>query len=147
MFTKIIVFFNENRLKQKPALKNSRVALLLTLILSFSFSAFAAPPASLLEKSITTNNNLWADIIVSGKVTDSKGEPLQGATVYVKGDNGKATKTDADGRFSLSVPDNAVLVVSFVGYQSTSETVNCRQAKHKSCFFITIKSCRFISSK
>ena len=126
MFTKIIVFFNENRLKQKPALKNSRVALLLTLILSFSFSAFAAPPASLLEKSITTNNNLWADIIVSGKVTDSKGEPLQGATVYVKGDNGKATKTDADGRFSLSVPDNAVLVVSFIGYQSASETVNGR---------------------
>ncbi|PGH38932.1 MAG: SusC/RagA family TonB-linked outer membrane protein [Candidatus Nephrothrix sp. EaCA] len=54
---------------------------------------------------------------VSGKVTDANtGEPLPGVNVAVKGTlNG--TSTDADGKFSLPVPDQgAVLVFTFVGY-------------------------------
>ncbi len=55
------------------------------------------------------------DIDISGKVTDENGEGLPGATVVIKGDT-KGTTTDLDGGFSLTVPDEAVLVVSFVGY-------------------------------
>jgi TonB-linked SusC/RagA family outer membrane protein len=53
---------------------------------------------------------------VSGKVTDEQGVSLPGATVLFKGTN-IGTTTDADGRYKLTVPDNAeILVVSFVGY-------------------------------
>lgn len=55
---------------------------------------------------------------VSGKVTDSGGQPLPGVTVTVKGTT-QGTITDADGNYSLSnVPDNATLVFSFVGMRS-----------------------------
>ncbi len=55
---------------------------------------------------------------IKGTVTDAKtGEPLTGAAVKVQ--NGSAgTSTDATGTFRLQVPVNAVLVVSYVGYDS-----------------------------
>jgi iron complex outermembrane receptor protein len=53
---------------------------------------------------------------VSGKVTSSDdGTGIPGANILVKGTN-SGTVTDANGNFSLSVADNDVLVVSFVGY-------------------------------
>src|SRR5690242_2378985 len=53
---------------------------------------------------------------VTGKVTDAKdGTPLNGASVKIKGTS-KGTLTDANGEFKLTVSDNAVLVVSSVGY-------------------------------
>jgi TonB-dependent SusC/RagA subfamily outer membrane receptor len=56
------------------------------------------------------------ELPVRGRVTNNNGEPLAGASVSVKGTN-MGTTTDATGRFSLTVPDqNAVLVISFVGY-------------------------------
>lgn len=55
---------------------------------------------------------------VVGKVTDSKGEPLQGVNVQVKGAL-SGTTTTAEGIYSLSVADaNAVIVFSSVGYTS-----------------------------
>jgi len=54
--------------------------------------------------------------VITGRVTGEDGTALPGATVIVKG-TGIGTTTDSDGRFSLSVPDNAeTLVISFVGY-------------------------------
>ena len=53
--------------------------------------------------------------VVQGTVKDSKGEPMIGATVRVKGGTA-GTAVDANGDFRLSVPDpNATLVVSFTG--------------------------------
>ena len=53
---------------------------------------------------------------VRGKVTDSKGMPLIGATVRIKGSD-KITSTDAQGIFHLMNLDNApVIVISYVGY-------------------------------
>lgn len=55
---------------------------------------------------------------ITGSVTDrSTGETLPGVYVVVKGTN-TGTVTDADGRYSLSVPDGATLVFSFLGYQA-----------------------------
>ena len=55
---------------------------------------------------------------VSGKVTDSKGQPLPGVTVVVKGTT-QGTVTNADGNYSISnISDNAILVFSFVGMKS-----------------------------
>ncbi len=55
------------------------------------------------------------DIPVTGRVTDTKGEPLPGVTVLVKGTTTGAS-TDADGRFSISVPEGSTLVFSSVGF-------------------------------
>ncbi len=55
------------------------------------------------------------DIPVTGRVTDSKGEPLPGVTVLVKGTTTGAS-TDADGRFSITVPEGSTLVFSSVGF-------------------------------
>ena len=53
---------------------------------------------------------------ISGSITDSKGQPLIGASVRVRGGT-KGAITDANGRFSITgVEDDAVLVVSYAGY-------------------------------
>ncbi|MBY5958682.1 SusC/RagA family TonB-linked outer membrane protein [Membranicola marinus] len=63
---------------------------------------------------------------VEGSVTDESGEPLIGVNVLVKGTN-KGTSTDFDGRFTLEdIDENAVLLVSYVGYQSKEVAVNGR---------------------
>ena len=57
-----------------------------------------------------------ADKPISGVVTDEKGEVLPGVSVVVKGTQ-RGTTTNADGQYTLNVPDNAaILVFSFVGY-------------------------------
>lgn len=53
---------------------------------------------------------------VSGTVKDSNGEPLQGATISVKGSTTK-TQTDDEGNFQLhTVPNGAVLSISMIGF-------------------------------
>jgi hypothetical protein len=55
---------------------------------------------------------------ISGTVTSSDGQPLQGASVKIKGSD-KGTTTDADGRFKLAVDDgDAIVVISYTGYSS-----------------------------
>lgn len=55
-------------------------------------------------------------IDIRGTVTNNAGEPLAGASVRLKGSN-VGTTTDADGKFSLSIPGSSgVLVISFVGF-------------------------------
>lgn len=56
-----------------------------------------------------------ATIKASGTVLDNTGEPIIGATVRQKG-TANACSTDADGRFTLTVPADAVLEIHFIGY-------------------------------
>src|SRR5689334_15976204 len=54
--------------------------------------------------------------IVSGKVTSAEdGSVIPGANVIVKGTT-NGTTTDSNGSFQLSVPNNAILVFSFIGF-------------------------------
>jgi TonB-linked SusC/RagA family outer membrane protein len=65
------------------------------------------------------------DIVVNGTVTGTAGAPLIGATIHLK--NSKyAVTSDLNGAFSINVPEDAVLVVSYVGYQTTEVSVNGR---------------------
>ena len=60
---------------------------------------------------------------VSGKVFDSKGLPLPGVSVVVKGTT-SGTITDANGGYTLTnVPDNAILQFSFVGMRKQEVVV------------------------
>jgi TonB-linked SusC/RagA family outer membrane protein len=52
---------------------------------------------------------------VTGRVTDGAGNPLPGASIKIKGSSG-GTSADATGNFALTVPDDAVLVISSVGF-------------------------------
>ena len=54
---------------------------------------------------------------ISGTVKDSKGEPVIGASIFVKGTQ-TGTASDLEGAFSLQVPQGAVLEISAIGYQS-----------------------------
>ena len=77
---------------------------------------------SVLQKDLKTVIQQPQQKEITGKVTDTSGEPLPGATVMVKGTT-IGTITDVDGNYSLSnVPDDATLVFSFVGMK-TQEVV------------------------
>lgn len=55
---------------------------------------------------------------ILGRILDSNGNPIPGATVLVKGTN-KGTKTNADGSFILqNVEPGAVLLITFVGFET-----------------------------
>ncbi|SHE69382.1 TonB-linked outer membrane protein, SusC/RagA family [Bacteroides faecichinchillae] len=62
------------------------------------------------------------DSLVRGRVIDMNGEPLIGANVREKGGT-KGTATDVNGNFILSVPDSAILEISFVGYKTMEISV------------------------
>jgi TonB-linked SusC/RagA family outer membrane protein len=54
---------------------------------------------------------------ISGTVVDEANTPLPGVNVVIKGTT-DGTTTDSDGTFKLSVPGNATLVFSFIGFQT-----------------------------
>lgn len=56
-------------------------------------------------------------ISVSGTVLDQNGDPLIGCTVQLKGSS-VGTVTDLDGHFQIKVPEDKMLVFSFIGYKT-----------------------------
>ena len=73
-------------------------------------------PVESAEKFFTAGRKRLQERIITGKVLDENGEPLPGANVLVKGTS-IGTVSDVDGNYTLSIPDDAtVLVFSFVGY-------------------------------
>lgn len=62
---------------------------------------------------------------ISGTVLDSKGLPVIGAAVIVKGTN-TAAIVDAEGKYSINAPGNATLLFSLMGYKDVEEDVNNR---------------------
>jgi len=63
-------------------------------------------------------------LIISGTVTDaSEGNPMPGVNIVIRGTT-LGVLTGLDGKYSLQVPDqNAVLVFSFIGYNTLEEAV------------------------
>lgn len=62
---------------------------------------------------------------VKGRVTDASGEALVGVSVQVDGTS-QGTITDVDGLFSIDVPQDGQLVLSYLGYQSLTVPVKGR---------------------
>ena len=60
---------------------------------------------------------------VSGTVTDNSGVTLPGVNVIEKGTNNGAI-TNLDGKYSINVSENAILVFSFIGYETLEKSVN-----------------------
>jgi TonB-linked SusC/RagA family outer membrane protein len=73
---------------------------------------------------------LHAQNTISGTVKDGKtNELLVGASISVKGTT-KTANTDFDGTFTIDAPNNAVIVVSYVGYENSEKTINGNQPLH-----------------
>lgn len=58
--------------------------------------------------------------IISGTIKDKMGEPVIGASILEKGKPTNGTITDIDGNFSFRISPDAVLEITYVGYQSQS---------------------------
>lgn len=70
------------------------------------------------ENQMNAQSGVAQQKSISGKVTDASGSPLPGVSVVVKGST-TGTITDSEGIFLLpDIPDNAILVFSFVGMKS-----------------------------
>lgn len=61
--------------------------------------------------------HIFADVTITGTVTDIVGIPLPGVTVSIPGTS-KGTATDMDGKYALTVPEGSSLVFSFIGFES-----------------------------
>ena len=77
-------------------MKNMRVLLLMILAV-FSLSVSAQT------------------ITATGNVKDATGDPIIGASIVEKGNTTNGTITNLDGNFSLKVPANATVVISYIG--------------------------------
>lgn len=84
--------------------------LILIGLLALAPATYADGNGNIDQMSTNQTNN----ISVKGKIVDDKGEPLIGATVQQKGTT-VGVMTNASGNFSLTVPSDASLVVSYVG--------------------------------
>ncbi len=62
------------------------------------------------------------NITVSGTVTDPSGEPIPGVNIVIEGTQ-SGTSTDFDGKFSLAVKPNDVLIFSSLGYETVKKKV------------------------
>ncbi len=62
------------------------------------------------------------DITVTGLITGESGEGLPNVSIAVKGTT-RGTTTDNNGNFTLTVPESATLVISFIGYQTQEVAV------------------------
>ncbi len=71
--------------------------------------------------TVLLTNNVFAQTSekeINGVVMEAEnGAPIPGVSIVVKGTT-KGTATDLDGRFNLTVKDNDVLLVSFIGFSS-----------------------------
>ena len=75
---------------------------------------------------IHSSQQVLQDIRITGQVKSVAGEPLAAVTIRVK-DRPGGTNTDNLGNYSITVPDNAVLIVSSIGYETQEVSVNGRE--------------------
>lgn len=97
-----------------------KLTLLCVLVSLSQVHAFSTEPSSKIGAEKVQPQNS-----ISGQVKDSKGVPLPGASVLIKGTK-NGTITDFDGKFTIAGDGNSVLVVSFVGFVTQEVAVNGR---------------------
>lgn len=106
-------------------------------LLATAFSALVSPAfaadAQVNGKDNVSVHETLQSKIVTGVVVDAAGVPVIGANVIVKGTT-VGTITDFDGNYSLEVPENAVLQISYIGYLTEEVTVG-----NKSSINVTLK--------
>ncbi len=62
------------------------------------------------------------DVLVTGSITDETGAPLVGVSVIVRG-TAIGAITDLEGKYALEVPENSVLIFSYIGYKTSEVSI------------------------
>ena len=70
-----------------------------------------------------SQKNEKTQCVVAGVVVDKTGEPLPGTTIYVKNAPGVGTSADLDGKFSIKVDKNQVLMIQAIGMKSVQKLI------------------------
>ena len=78
-----------------------------------------------LRKGVAASEINISEIRVTGKVTSPSGEPLIGVSVKIK-NSSVGTTTNAEGNYAITVPDDATLEFSYVGFTAIEEKVSGR---------------------
>ncbi|MEZ5103540.1 MAG: M56 family metallopeptidase [Draconibacterium sp.] len=123
---------NKNRLKMMTKTKTSafgRVKLMWALpavaLLLFAFAKpeYKVSTGQVPESGVAQVNDLIPQktITVKGTVLDENREPLPGTSVVLKGGT-VGTVCDIDGTFSLDIPENGAIVLSFVGKKTIEDS-------------------------
>lgn len=121
-------FYNDNQVnvdrKTNINANNSSLEDVLAQVLSNTGYVYQIIDRQVLIKTATVNNPrvLQAGRRLTGSVVDLKNEPIIGANVVIKGTT-TGTITDFNGNFTLNVPENAILIISYIGYTTTEITV------------------------
>ena len=102
--------------------KSNGVPMLKSTLPIILFSMFPGVASIAATESATPDNPLVSMVTqqnkkVSGIVYDTNGDPAIGANVIVKGTT-NGTITDMDGKYTLEVPANAILQISYIGYNT-----------------------------
>ena len=116
------------------SVKNAKIDEIIKLLFENELSYTLTENVVLLSKAFQTSNTPPTDdkeeleeivqILISGNVTDSNGNPLPGASVIEVGTT-NGTTTDFDGNFKLAVDnENAILEVSFIGFTTQKVAAN-----------------------
>lgn len=88
----------------------------LVLLALFGTTSFAPVYASGAE-GVQNSQSIQQTRKITGKVVDSAGEPIVGASVLVK-EAGTGSVSDLDGKFTVEAAQGYTLMVSFVGYRT-----------------------------
>lgn len=99
--------------------------LVILVITAFNSSAASVKTYNLSDTKVMTR--IIQDLTVSGKVVDDKNQPLVGVSIKIKGTS-IGVSTDNTGRFSINVPDNGILIFSYLGFISQEVTINGRSS-------------------
>lgn len=89
----------------------------------------AGANGNLADAAVSVFKSTQADVVITGKVTDEKGAPVNGVSVTVKGTTTGAV-TDESGNYTLRIGDNVTattLVFSSVGFTSKEEAIGGRR--------------------
>ena len=81
-----------------------------------------AAPAAFAAQSVPSSYSTMQTKKITGKVVDSQGEPIIGASVAVKG-TGTGSVTNIDGKFTVEAAVGSTLEISFIGYKTATVKV------------------------
>src|SRR5690606_35896247 len=114
----------------KSPISAQRWVALLLVLLAFGPKGHCGEP-------VATEAFVAVQRTITGTVTDWEGVPLSAVTVYEKGTT-NGTYTDFDGKYTLEIQGDAILVFSFVGFRKQeiptngSTTINASMQEDRS---------------
>lgn len=112
------------------SLNKAKVSTILDVALkgrNLEYSIVSEKSIVISDKQKTNPNQGTSKKRITGIIHDEKGEPIIGANVVEKGTT-NGIITDIDGKFSLEIPSNAVLDISYIGYKTQEISTSGRSS-------------------